>query len=193
MPTITTCRWSQNIRRYKGVRPIPVLRGLHPVTIDGRFDDWAAIEVEYRDTIGDVVHRDYPGYGGQHYTDDSGRNDIVAAKVAVDKDNVYFYVRTNDPLTPHTGKHWMLLLIDADCNSATGWNGYDFLINEKIIDEKTTTLLRYDPSSPDNPWVEQARLSYRYAGNQLEIAVPRRLLGLTGPACKFDFHLSDNP
>ena len=33
---------AQNIRRYKGVRPVPVLRGLHTVTIDGDFTDWAA-------------------------------------------------------------------------------------------------------------------------------------------------------
>jgi hypothetical protein len=184
---------AQNIRRYKGVRTIPVLRGLRSPTVNGHFADWAAIDLEYRDTIGDVVHRDYPGYGGQRYTDDSGRNDVVAAKVAVDKDNVYFYVRTNDPLTPHTGRNWMLLLIDADGNAATGWNGYDFLVNEKILDDKTTTLLRYDAASPANPWVEQARLSYRYAGNQIEFAVPRKLLHLTGPSFTFDFHWNDNP
>jgi hypothetical protein len=184
---------AQNIRRYKGVRPIPVLRGLHRPTIDGRFDDWATIDVEYRDTIGDVVHRDYPGYGGQHYRDDSGRNDVIASKVAVDKENVYFYVQTNAPLTPHTDRHWMLLLIDADCNPSTGWNGYDFLVNERTLDDKTTTLLRYDPNSPGGPWIEQTGLSYRYAGNQLELAIPRQLLHLSGPAITFDFHWSDNP
>ncbi|MFH0943816.1 MAG: hypothetical protein V2A76_01350 [Planctomycetota bacterium] len=57
---------AQNIRRYKGVRPIPVLRGLHEVEIDGTFVEWDGIGVEYRDTIGDTFHRDYPGYGGLH-------------------------------------------------------------------------------------------------------------------------------
>ena len=37
------------------------LRGLHSINIDGDFADWAAIEVEYRDTVGDTVHRDYAG------------------------------------------------------------------------------------------------------------------------------------
>jgi len=184
---------AQNIRRYKGVRPIPELRGLHPIAIDGRFDDWRPIAVEYRDTVGDTVHRDYNGYGGLHYKDDSGRNDIVTCKAAVDENNVYFYAETKEPLTPHTGRNWMLLLIDADANHATGWNGYDFLINAKIVDDKTTTLLRYDPKSPGNPWVEQARLGYRCAGKALELAVPRRLLGLKGDAGTFDFHWCDNP
>ncbi|MGO8752114.1 MAG: hypothetical protein ACLQNE_39760 [Thermoguttaceae bacterium] len=184
---------AQNIRRYKGVRPIPVLNGLHSVTIDGDFTDWANVNVEYRDTIGDTIHRDYPGYGGLHYKNDLGRNDIVTCKVAVDDENVYFYAETNEPLTPHTGKNWMLLLIDADRNHNTGWYGYDYLVNRKIVDGNTTTLMRYDPHAPNNPWVEQAQLRYRYSGKKLELAIPRQLIGLRGDALSFDFHWCDNP
>src|SRR5690606_35621707 len=82
---------AQNIRRYKGVRPIPTSKGLAHIVIDGRFDDWKAIAVEYRDTKGDVFHRDYKGYGGMYYRDSSGRNDILTAKVAVDRQTIYFY------------------------------------------------------------------------------------------------------
>ena len=184
---------AQNIRRYKGVRPIPELHGLHPIKIDGEFSDWAGLEVEYRDTVGDTVHRDYPGYGGLRYTNDLGRNDIVTCKVAVDRSMVYFYVEANEALTSHTGKNWMLLLIDADHNPSTGWYGYDYLINQHVVDEKTTTLQRYDANAPGGPWVEVARLDYRYSGKALEMAVPRKLLGLTGDAFTFDFHWCDNP
>ncbi len=184
---------AENIRRYKGVRPIPTLRGVQTMKIDGDFSDWAGVKVEYRDTIGDTIHRDYPGYGGLHYTDDSGRNDIVACKVAVDDEHVFFYAETAAPLTPCTGSNWMLLLVDADRNPSTGWHGYDYLVNKKILDEKTTTLMRYDPTSPDNPWVEAAKLPYRYAGNKLEVAIPRKLLGLQGDALSFDFHWCDHP
>jgi hypothetical protein len=184
---------AQNIRRYKGVRPIPELSGLRTTTIDGNFDDWANVTVEYRDTIGDTVHRDYPGYGGLHYKDESGRNDIVTCKVAVDNDFVYYYVETNEPLTPHTGNNWMLLLIDADQNHDTGWSGYDYLVNMNILDDRTTTLMRYDSSLPDNPWIELAQLQYRYSGNKMELAIPRQLIGLRGDAMSFDFHWCDNP
>ncbi|HBO43051.1 MAG TPA: hypothetical protein DD670_03775, partial [Planctomycetaceae bacterium] len=183
----------QNIRRYKGVRPIPVLRGLHSASIDGDFADWVGVNVEYRDTIGDTIHRDYPGYGGLHYKDDSGRNDIVACRVAVDNDRVCFYAETNTPLTPHNSHSWMLLLIDADQDHNTGWHGYDYLVNKKIHDGRTTTLMRYDSTFPGNPWVEQAQLRYRYSGNKLELAIPRRLIGLRGNALSFDFHWCDNP
>ncbi len=184
---------AQNLHRYKGVRPIPELVGLQDMPIDGDFSAWNKVAVEYRDTIGDTVHRDYKGYGGMQYKNDSGRNDFVTCKVAVGKDLVYFYAETNEPLTPHTGDNWMLLLIDADKNPNTGWYGYDFLINKKVVDDKTTTLMRYDPKSPDNPWVEQAQLSYRYAGKTLVVAVPRKLLGLNGKAFTFDFKWSDHP
>src|ERR1039458_2006027 len=56
-----------NIRRYKGVRPLPPVKS-QPITIDGHFDDWAAVEPEYRDTIGDPVKRDHAGWAqGQRY------------------------------------------------------------------------------------------------------------------------------
>ena len=184
---------AENIRRYKGVRPIPEVIGLHPIKIDGDFADWAGVEVEYRDTVGDTFHRDYDGYGGRHYANNTGRNDIITSKVAVDRDTVYFYVETKDALTPHTGTNWMLLLIDADQDPNTGWYGYDYLINQRAIDEKTTTIQRYAPNAVGGPWAEVARLKYRYSGKALEMAVPRKLLGLKGDAFAFDFHWCDNP
>ena len=75
---------AQNIRNYKGIRPIPVNRGMNPIRINGKFDDWATVKVEYRDTIGDVFHRDYPSYGEEHYVNTSGRNDIITSKAAVE-------------------------------------------------------------------------------------------------------------
>jgi hypothetical protein len=184
---------AQNIRRYKGVRPIPEVLGMSRIKIDGVFTDWGDSKVEYRDAAGDTAHRDYKGYGGLHYKDDSGRNDIITSKVAVDRDTVSFYVETKDALTPHTGNNWMLLLIDADQNPATGWYGYDFIINKQVVDGKTTTLQRYDAKAPGGPWVEVARLDCRTAGNALELAVPRKLLGLKGDAFTFDFKWCDNP
>ena len=184
---------AQNIRRYKGVREIPVLHKFYRVKIDGSFNDWNAVKTEYRDTKGDVFHRDHNGYGGLHYTDNSGRNDLITCKVATDKSNVYFYAETAGPLTPHTGNNWMLLLIDADQNPGTGWYGYDYIINKKIVDNSKTVLMRYDAAHPDNPWAEIAQLNYRYTGNRIEIEVSRKLLGLDGEAFTFDFKWCDNP
>jgi len=184
---------AQNIRKYKGARPIPELNGSHTMKMDGDFKDWQKAKVEYRDTIGDTFNRDHPGYGGLHYKDDSGRNDIITSKVAVDDDTVYFYAETNNALTSHTGSNWMLLLIDADRNHDTGWYGYDYLINKKVVDPTTTTLMRYCPETSGGSWIAQAEIKYNYTGKQLEIAVPRKLLDLKGDTFSFDFHWCDNP
>ena len=118
---------AQNIRRYKGARAIPKHNGYRKIKIDGTFSDWDNVKIEYRDTKGDVTHRDYNGYGGNHYINNSGRNDILRSKVAVDKNNIYFYVETASNLTNSSDSNWMLLFIDADNNSTTGWYGYDFV------------------------------------------------------------------
>ncbi|HOH30147.1 MAG TPA: hypothetical protein PLC40_10750, partial [Candidatus Hydrogenedentes bacterium] len=159
----------------------------------GVFEDWSAVTVEYRDTAGDTAHRDYNGYGGLHYTDTSGRNDIITCKTAVDDTNVYFYAATRETLSPHTDPNWMLLLIDADKDNSTGWFGYDFLVNQSVISETATTLKRYVPENADGPWAAQGSLDYRRGEKELEIAVPRALLNLSGDALTFDFHWCDNP
>ena len=184
---------AQNIRRYKGIRPIRVNHGLTSIKIDGRFVDWAKVEVEYLDTIGDVYHRDYNGYGGLHYTNNTGRNDIVECKVAIDKKNAYFYVQTNKAITPHTDNNWMLLLIDADNNSKTGWYGYDYIINKSVIDATHSTIMRYNAANPLSPWEKTGQINYRYTGNMLELAVPRKLLGIKGNNSILDFKWADNP
>jgi hypothetical protein len=184
---------AQNIRRYKGVRPIPVLHELQTLQMDGTFAVWDRVVVEYRDTIGDTYHRDYDGYGGLHYRDDSGRNDLVTLKVAVDREHVYFCAETRETLTSCTGSNWMLLLIDADQNPKTGWAGYDYIVNLKVIDAKTTTLMRYALEAPGRGWVEVARLPLHFEGKRLELMMPRKLLSLPGEAFSFDFKWTDNP
>ncbi len=84
---------------------------------------------------------------GCNYVDTSGRNDILTAKVAVGRRAIGFYAETADALTPSDGNNWMLLLIDADNDSSTGWYGYDFVINKKVKDGRTTTLIRYHSDS----------------------------------------------
>jgi len=184
---------AQNIRRYKGIRPIPELKGFSKTKPDGTFGDWVSVKTEYRDTKGDTFHRDHNGYGGLHYTDNSGRNDIITSKVAVGKQDISFYAETSEDLTNSTDNNWMLLLIDADKNPATGWYGYDFVVNKKVKDGQTTTLMRYDPAYPEDPWQEVSDLKYYYAGNRLELSVPRKFLGLSANQFIFDFKWSDNP
>ncbi|MBS7292911.1 MAG: hypothetical protein KIG75_04730, partial [Bacteroidales bacterium] len=146
------------------------------------------IDVVYRDTKGDVFHRDAKGYGGLHYKDSSGRNDIVASKVAVGKNEVFFYVETADALTPCTDPDWMLLLIDSDGDSSTGWYGYDILINKDIASDGKGNVLKY----ADGKWIKAGEYNFAVSGNKLELAVPKALLGVSGKSMTFDFKWADN-
>ena len=182
---------AQNIRRYKGSRPIPEHTGYSECKIDGRFADWKNNTIEYRDTQGDVFHRDAKGYGGTIYTNTSGRNDIITSKVAVGEQTISFYAETAGDITPHTDKNWMLLLIDADNNSSTGWYGYDFIVNQSVKSDRATTLMQYN--SEKKEWKEVADLAMRYTDNHIELAIPRQLLNLAEDKFILDFKWADNP
>ena len=181
---------AQNIRRYKGVRPIPENRGTKRIAIDGSFADWDKVEVEYRDTRGDVTPRDAKGYAGLHYTDNTGRNDIQDSKVAVTGDGrVCFYVKTGNDLTAYTGSNWMLLFIDTDQNTDTGWYGYDILVNKNVKDAENTEVMKY----VDGEWTGIAAVPYAVCGNEMELSIPAELLGVAGRSTGFDFKWADNP
>lgn len=180
----------QNIRRYKGVRDIPVNHGLNEIKIDGDFTQWSQVAVEYRDTRCDIAHRDHDGYGDNHYVDNSGRNDIVLSKVALDKKNVYFYVETSNELTPASDPNWMLLFIDIDQNAKTGCNGYDYMVVS--APEGKSEVLEYNRKK--GCWSKSVcQAAYASGKNQIELAVPRKAIGLKkGKTVSFDFKWSDN-
>ena len=121
-----------NVRRYKGADPLPRVSAPRPIRIDGGMDQWADVAPAFADDAGDTLPRDFDGAGGLHYRDQSGRNDLVALKVARDAENVFFYARTRQPLTPSSDPNWMWLLIDIDSDPRTGWEGYDFIVNHRI-------------------------------------------------------------
>jgi hypothetical protein len=178
------------IRRYKGVRAPESAGKPKTIAIDGKFDDWANVAPEFRDVIGDTEPRDSKGWGSAGtYVNETGRNDIVRLKVARDAKYLYFYAETKANLTPATDPNWMLIFIDSDRNPATGWNGYDYLINRPVLDSRTTTLCKW---AGNNGWKRAATLSYLAAGNKLELRVPRAVLGLAAKPIAIDFHCADN-
>ena len=178
------------VRRFKGARTVPPVRSA-PIRLDGRFDDWRRVTPEFRDDIGDPVHRAHPGWQGQPpFVNQTGRNDLIAAKVSWDARNVYFYVRTRAPITAPTDANWMLLFLDTDHDPRTGWLGYDFVVNRTNVRAKTTTLERH--TGAGYSWGAPRTVNYRCTGNELELAVPRSALGLTNATATIDFKWADN-
>ena len=177
------------MRKYKGMLPPQKTSAPQTISIDGKFDEWSGVTPVYKDAKGDVQHRDYDGVRpGIHYTNTTGRNDIIESRVAHDAKRVCFYVKTAAALTSYTDKNWMLLFIDADNNKKTGWEGYDYVINAKVKNDKTTLIKKW----VNNTWQTVSSASYKGANNEMEIAVPLALFHLTTAALNFNFHWADN-
>jgi hypothetical protein len=178
----------QFVRRFKGSRTeSPVTR--KSILVAKEFSQWAKVRPEYLDDIGDPVHRDHAGWANLKYTNQTGRNDIVAAKVAYDDKFLNFYVRTKEPLSPSTDPNWMLLFLDVDANSKTGWQGYDFVL-DRSMGTQTTWLER----SVGNTyrWSPVVAVKYRAAADELMISVPRSALQLGAGRHTIDFKWADN-
>jgi hypothetical protein len=180
-----------NIRRYKGTRELPAI-SRRAIVVDGKFDDWKEARPEFRDTIGDPVRRDSEGYDkGTRYKNETGRNDLIAAKVSYDDANIYFYVRTKEAISPATDPNWMMLFIDTDHDAKTGWLGYDFVVNRSGVGVNKTTLERHAAGTAYR-WDNAAEVEYGVAGNEMEMAVPRAALGIKGMPATLDFKWADN-
>ena len=191
-----------NIRRYKGVRPVPNVVS-RPIAIDGRFDDWREVEPAFRDAAGDPARRDWRGWGTRlRYTDDSGRNDIILAKVSRSGGAICFYMRTAEPMTVPEGdgaNDWMRLLIDIDRDASTGWLGYDFIIERDAAADRRATppavLRAHDPKSPLGvfAWSKPvAEVEAAISGCEMELSVPETAFGGRLLPEGFDFKWEDN-
>ena len=180
-----------NIRKYKGVAPLP--SASPPATIDvaAGFEPWRKVEPEFRDAALDTLPRDFAGSAGLHYANRSGRNDLVVCKVAHDEKSVSFYARTREPITPHTQLGWMWLFIDVDRDRRTGWEGYDFVVN-RIVEADGTSWL--EKSNGGGRWEKVERVSLRSEGCELHLSIPRRALGLPRGTNRLavDFKWADN-
>src|SRR5690242_17913963 len=85
----------------------------------------------------------------------------------------------------------MCLLIDADQDPSTGWEGYDFIVNRTLASDGKTWL---EKSEGGWKWMKVAPVSFRVKGNELHLAIPRTALRLPeGKAqLSFDFKWTDN-
>lgn len=182
-----------NIRQYKGARPVPVAGVEQTIAIDGDFAPWRQIWPEFRDSVGDTMHRDFDGWGDNHYTNTTGRNDITTAKVARDAGNVTFYAKTHAPLSPRTDARWMMLFINSDQNGATGWHGYDLRVGAVNDALSSPSIERWK----NGAWEKIGSAKLAYAGNELELSLPRNLIARNaatapGSPLNFDFKWVDN-
>lgn len=175
------------IRRYKGVPELPKASGPVTIAVEKDFSAWKNVEPTYTDAADDTIPRDHAGVNRLHYTNTTGRNELLHFKVARNAENVYFYAETAKDLSPAEGPNWMQLFIDADQDPATGWLGYDFMISGDA-------LYKHAGSSERFVWTHVQGVSRHFAARMLHVAVPRAALGLPAGdgSLQFDFKWADN-
>ena len=180
------------LRRFKGAREIPAADGQIAISEDGGAEQWSGVWPEYRDTSGDTMHRDSIGFGGfNYYRNSTGRNDILRAKVSRNGDSVWFMVECREEITAPEGSEWMNLFLDSDCNSKTGWAGYDFVIgrdSSAVINGKgKVSVHAFRSDTWEMQQIGEAELTVE--GRFLIVRVAASLCGLEGD---FDFKWADN-
>ena len=177
------------IRKFKGTLQLPVYSSANSISIDGSFGDWETVEALYGDYRGDITHRNHYGWGSVGtYTNTTGRNDIVLSKVTNDGKNIYFYAECADDITPSTDPQWMQLFLHVD--GTTSWESFDYAINRTKPGETEAVL---EKSEGGWSWASAGKVSYKVAGNKIEISVPLESIGIKS-ADKFtvDFKWIDN-
>lgn len=176
------------VRKFKGMEAPEKVSAAKTIKL-GKAEDWNDVKPHFAHYKGNTIHRDHRGRYDQYYVNNTGRNDIVGAKVARNADNIYFYVETADKLTSKNDRNWMMLLIDADRDKSTGWNGYDFIVNRISPDKKATVEQNVGNRWE---WEKVAETNYAVNQNKLELEIPRNVLNLVGKRVDIEFKWNDN-
>ncbi len=172
------------ISKYKGATAVLPHAGETAIDPYGDFSQWEGVSAVYRDYRGDTAPRDCLGVGGIRCTDGSGRNDILAAKVAEDRNYLYFYVETAADLTAPAPENWMTLYINV-----SGKEGYDFCVNRTAPAEGLTAV----EAVTDGGFAPLGGAEVKYEGGRLMLRAEKSLLGCApGKNASFSFKWADN-
>ena len=179
------------VRQYKGARPIPTPTASATIDLNASIEQWNAVGPYYAAYIGNTDDRDAAGYGELHYTETSGRNDIIGAKIARDGEYVYFLVECNENITPYTDSLWMNLYIDTD-QANQGWNTFEFVLNKTAASEKTLVLEKFTAENDYAKTEKVADVEYKVDGKYMTVKISKADLGLSGDDYTINFSWTDN-
>jgi hypothetical protein len=83
----------------------------------------------------------------------------------------------------------MQLFIDVDRDKATGWNGYDFVVNR--VSPKGSEAVLEKNIQGIWMWEDAAKVKFFTKDNVLVVRIPRAVLGI-GEKVDFEFKWNDN-
>ncbi len=169
-----------NVAMLKGAVPGILRDDRHMIDTAGTFDQWNEVAHEYTDVIGDNADRNFRGsMGGTRYKDESGRNDIVSVKVANDATYLHFMIEcAADIANAEDDTSWLQILLDVDSSVETGWLGYDYIVNGRVLNSNTSTLSAYTGSSGAYGFTDKANVAYKVEKNKFMVSVPLEEIGV---------------
>ncbi len=177
------------IRKFKGIDETPTADNQTTVSIYD-LSTWDGITQTYMDSLYDVAFRNARSYDADNrYINNTGRNDFDYAKVSQDDNNLYFLVKCADDIIIDNGDNWMNLFINTDGDTATGWEGYDYVLN-RDRDSYVVTVEKFKDNTFESEVVGAAY--YALQGEYMTVRLPKELVGIDGLCQKLIFKWADN-
>ena len=165
-----------NIRRFKGISDTTII------------EDDAKAYYHYSNS---TYLRDCDGWIGEHFYEDTMRNDFVKATVKNDNEFIYLDIYTKDDITPYTDNAWMRVLIDTDTTGISpNWEGFEYIINRNNATENAVNI---EKSNGGWSFDKVGECEYIVEENKMTVIIPISTLGFTdSEKISFNFKLSDN-
>ncbi len=177
------------IRQYKGISATPTADHQGSINIYD-LSSWDDIELTYMDTLYDTELRNERAYDNSYRNiNNTGRNDFDSAKVSQDTNALYFLVTTTHDMVIDNGTTWMNLYLNTDGDTATGWEGYDYVLN-RDRDSFVVTVEKFKDNTFETEVVGAAL--YYLEGDSMAIRLSKDLIGISGKADKLIFKWADN-
>ncbi len=177
------------IRQYKGISATPVADHQGSINIYD-LSEWDKIQMTYEDTLYDTALRNTICYDANYrYINNTGRNDLASAKMSQDGNAFYFLVTASHDLVIDDGETWMNLYLNTDGDSATGWAGYDYVLN-RDRDSFVVSVEKFIDNTFETEVVGGAY--YYLEGDSMAIRLSKELVGVEGLCERLIFKWADN-
>lgn len=177
------------VRKYKGCVEQEKASAAKTVSLSGAADQWNDVGPYYVAYPNNTFDRNAKGYGSYYYTDKTGRNDIIGARVARDAKNLYFCVECQNDITPYTDPLWMNLYIDS-VTDEWGWESFDYVVGKKPASKDKAYLEKFTGEGYETEDV--CEIDYAVNGKTLVMSVPKSALGINGEDYTVNFKWTDN-
>lgn len=172
-----------NIRRFKGLLGESPAAGKMALDIHSDIAQWDSVKDKYLAVNTKKEARDAKGfYDGLAYTQTAPENVIEEVQVVHDSQNVYFKILAKETIKETDASNWMNLFIGVEGNNADLWCGFNYVVR------RINGVMTVSPVGQNVPMDEA---SYDLKDNVLQIAVPRKALGISEDGFKITFKIAD--